>query len=217
MKRFVDQGILSYHFIQFPIWVTCSFCQKPAQITQVIDAETNETQCIFSCLHCCKQYDYQQNSYQMLDHYPLIEARIDQKCECKLGHYRYLKTFRNKSQIPAFIELTCNICETTKKIAPHISKDIIHTEMLPKWNTFFDHTLWLTEETRLGKIYVYNKIHLQYLKAYIEADLRERTYLNVNKTYFNRLPAWIKSARHRKEVLKAISRLEEKLKQVESA
>ena len=103
-----------------------------------------------------------------------------------------------------------------EKFSPCISRDIIHTRTITEWNTFYHHTLWLTEETRLGKIYVYNKIHLQYLKAYIEADLRERTYLNVNKTYFNRLPAWIKSARHRKEVLKAISRLEEKLKQVES-
>lgn len=211
MKRFVDQGILSYHFIQFPIWVACSFCQKPAQITQIINAETNETQCIFSCLHCCKQYDYEENHYKTINEH--VEARIDQRCSCKHGYYRYFKTFNHKSHVPKFVHLTCAICETTQKFDVPIYRTYSNYE----WNMYFNHNLWLTEETRLGKIYVYNKIHLQYLKAYIEADLRERTYLNVNKTYFNRLPAWIKSARHRKEVLKAISRLEEKLKQVESA
>ena len=216
MKRFVDQGVLSYHFVQFPIWVKCSFCQKAAQIIDLTNPDSDEVHTYFSCLNCGKKYDHDENNYKTLDQHPLIEARIDQKCECKLGRYRYLKTFKNKSHIPAFIELSCNICEKMEKFSPCISRDIIHTRTITEWNTFYHHTLWLTEETRLGKIYVYNKIHLQYLKAYIEADLRERTYLNVNKTYFNRLPAWIKSARHRKEVLKAISRLEEKLKLVES-
>jgi len=214
MKRFVDQGILSDHFTQFPIWVKCSFCQKPAQIIDLRNSDTEESRSFFSCLHCGRKYDYRENNYKILDEYPSIEARIDSKCECKLGRFRYLQKFKHKSQVPAFIELGCNICEKVGKLAPNISKDWINLPPI-KWNTIYGHTLYLTEQTRLGEIFVYNKIHLQYLKAYIEADLRERTYWNVSKTYFNRLPSWIKSARHRKEVLKAISRLEEKLKQVE--
>lgn len=47
------------------------------------------------------------------------------------------------------------------------------------------------------------------IKKFIQADLRERKFSNYNRSYFSRLPAWIKSTRNRKEILKAILRLEQ--------
>ena len=67
----------------------------------------------------------------------------------------------------------------------------------------------MTAHTRLGNLYIHNPEHLQVLKSFILADLRERTQHTGNSSYFSRLPAWIKSARNRKEILKAILRLEQ--------
>lgn len=62
------------------------------------------------------------------------------------------------------------------------------------------HTLW-----------AYNLKHLNYLKQYVQAELRE------NKPYYlsveSRLPVWIKSSKNRTTILKAISKLEQKEKQ----
>lgn len=60
-------------------------------------------------------------------------------------------------------------------------------------------------------IVAYHPQHLAELKQFIQADLRERhkDICYRNRSYFSRLPAWIKSARHRKEILKAIDRLEQ--------
>lgn len=70
--------------------------------------------------------------------------------------------------------------------------------------------LWLRTETRHGEIWAYNLEHLDLLRRFVAADLRERApwYEHGRKmTYVARLPAWIKSAKNRDEVLRAIDRL----------
>jgi hypothetical protein len=56
----------------------------------------------------------------------------------------------------------------------------------------------------------YNLEHLDLLRRFVAADLRERDpwYEHGRKmTYIGRLPAWIKSAKNRTEVLRAIDRM----------
>ncbi|MFD3496906.1 hypothetical protein ACFWWT_25340 [Streptomyces sp. NPDC058676] len=70
--------------------------------------------------------------------------------------------------------------------------------------------LWLQAETRHGEIWAYNLEHLDLLRRFVAATLRERApwYEHGRKmTYVARLPAWIKSAGNRDEVLRAIDRL----------
>jgi len=70
--------------------------------------------------------------------------------------------------------------------------------------------LWLQTETRHGEIWAYNLEHLDLLRRFVAASLRERApwYDTGQKmTYVARLPAWIKSAKNRDEVLRAIDRL----------
>src|SRR4051812_9364542 len=70
--------------------------------------------------------------------------------------------------------------------------------------------LWLRTTTRHGEIWAYNLEHLDVLRRFVAASLRERApwYEHGRKmTYVARLPAWIKSAKNRDEVLRAIDRL----------
>ncbi|MFF7448818.1 MULTISPECIES: hypothetical protein [unclassified Streptomyces] len=70
--------------------------------------------------------------------------------------------------------------------------------------------LWLRADTRHGTLTAYNLEHLDLLRRFVAADLRERApwYEHGRKmTYIGRLPAWIKSAKNRAEVLRAIDRM----------
>lgn len=64
-----------------------------------------------------------------------------------------------------------------------------------------DHTLW-----------AFNKRHLDILEGYVRARLRERGEYR-GMTMLARLPAWLKSAKHRAEILRVIERLRGSLPQ----
>ncbi|WP_461076676.1 hypothetical protein [Streptomyces deserti] len=75
---------------------------------------------------------------------------------------------------------------------------------------YFRLPLWLQTETRHGRIWAYNLAHLDLIRRFVAADLRERApwYDTGQKmTLVARLPAWIKSAKNRGEVLRAIDRV----------
>jgi hypothetical protein len=75
---------------------------------------------------------------------------------------------------------------------------------------YFRFPLWL-EISCCGKsLWAYNEKHLEFLENYIKAKLRERIP-NTNKSLVSRLPTWLKSAKNRNEILKAITRLRTKL------
>ncbi|MGW1748981.1 hypothetical protein ACWCRD_25880 [Streptomyces sp. NPDC002092] len=70
--------------------------------------------------------------------------------------------------------------------------------------------LWLRAETRHGELWAYNLEHLDLIRRFVAADLRERApwyHTGRKMTLVARLPAWIKSAKNRTEVLRAIDRL----------
>lgn len=74
---------------------------------------------------------------------------------------------------------------------------------------YFGFKLWLETECCGDLLWAYNLEHLRLMEEYVAAKLRERTKKGRN-SFFSRLPQWIKSAKNRDEVLKAIRRLREK-------
>lgn len=70
----------------------------------------------------------------------------------------------------------------------------------------FGHPLRLVESTRIGVVWAYNARHLVELRAYVSALLRERRG-STNRSLISRLPRWIKLAKNRDTVLKALDRL----------
>ncbi|MFI6011136.1 hypothetical protein ACIBAG_20340 [Streptomyces sp. NPDC051243] len=74
----------------------------------------------------------------------------------------------------------------------------------------FHPVLWLRAETRHGEVWAYNLEHLDLLRRFVAASLRERPpwYEHGRKmTYVARLPTWIKQAKNRDEVLRAVDRM----------
>ena len=76
---------------------------------------------------------------------------------------------------------------------------------------YFGLPLWLKIECCGGNtLWAYSARHLDFIENYVAARLRERRP-HVNKSMASRLPQWIKSAKNRDEILRAIARLKEKL------
>jgi hypothetical protein len=75
---------------------------------------------------------------------------------------------------------------------------------------YFGLPLWLQISCCRETLWAYNYKHLEFIENYVSANLRERTP-NLNKSVASRLPKWIKSAKNRDEILKAIKKLKSKL------
>jgi hypothetical protein len=59
-------------------------------------------------------------------------------------------------------------------------------------------------------VWAYNAGHQAELTRYVAARLREGTVV-ANASFVSRLPAWLKSARHRNKVLAALARIERRM------
>ncbi len=68
--------------------------------------------------------------------------------------------------------------------------------------------LRLAVSTRWGKVWAYNALHLAELSGYVSAKLRVRERPN-KYSMFWRMPQWMKAAKHREEVEKALRKLVE--------
>lgn len=70
--------------------------------------------------------------------------------------------------------------------------------------------LWLTISCCGGQmLWAHNEQHLNYLEQYIGAELRERPPPPSRLAWA--LPAWMKEAKHRQEVLRSLQRLRVRL------
>jgi hypothetical protein len=75
---------------------------------------------------------------------------------------------------------------------------------------YFRLPLWLEISCCGELIWAYNLKHLEMLEKYVAAKLRERTKKG-RSSFLSKLPKWIKSARNRDEILRAIGKLKGKL------
>ncbi len=83
-------------------------------------------------------------------------------------------------------------------------------------DSYFGLPLWLQTEVGDRTFWSYNLRHLQFIKAFVQATIRERSEHPGqgwrNQSVISRLPEWIKLAKNRKRVLKAIELLEDRTK-----
>lgn len=73
---------------------------------------------------------------------------------------------------------------------------------------FFGTQLYLRKETAKGTVWGYNREHIEALSHYIASDRRDREDGNV-RALVNNLPGWIKQAKNRDLVARALARLTE--------
>ncbi|MFF6787471.1 hypothetical protein ACFY9C_00130 [Streptomyces filamentosus] len=80
----------------------------------------------------------------------------------------------------------------------------------PATDPYFNARLWLQTETRHGWVWAYNLEHLDLIRRFVQAPLREGIPWHDHgrkMTVVARLPAWMQQAKNRDEVLRAIARV----------
>lgn len=109
--------------------------------------------------------------------------------------------------------LVCRGCGTTRDWVARQTRPrggaLIGVALGGPNDPFFGRPLWLQAPCCGRLLWAYNGRHVGVLRSYVAADVRERTGPTMGM--FDRLPAWIKKANHRTEVLKAIDRLRNQL------
>lgn len=79
-------------------------------------------------------------------------------------------------------------------------------------NPYFYLPLWLSTNVGENLFWAYNYEHLNFIKGFVSAKLRERNIEEnmSNKSLGSRLPKWITSHKNRDIILKTIEKLEKK-------
>ncbi|MEM6988455.1 MAG: hypothetical protein AAF499_18215 [Pseudomonadota bacterium] len=81
----------------------------------------------------------------------------------------------------------------------------------PARDDYFNAVLWLRESLGRNELWAYNPRHLDLIEQFVAAKHRQRTRDNVlgwaNRRFTSRLPAWIKAAKNRQDILKTIERI----------
>jgi hypothetical protein len=103
--------------------------------------------------------------------------------------------------------LACDDCALTREwTAERRGNALIGVQLGGPDDPFFGLPLWLQAPCRGKVLWAYNERHLDVLEAYVAATLRERGD-GPAMSMVACLPAWIKAAGNRDDVLRAIERL----------
>ncbi|MFF8280204.1 hypothetical protein ACF05T_29650 [Streptomyces lateritius] len=107
--------------------------------------------------------------------------------------------------------LVCRACGLTRQAAGGLRLFRGTGEAV---DPYFGLPLWLQSETRHGWLWAYNPEHLGLIRQFVQASLREQAPWDAKvrrMTVIARLPTWIKSAKNRAEVLRAVERIQASL------
>ncbi|MBQ0966962.1 hypothetical protein KBY91_26180 [Streptomyces sp. RK23] len=105
--------------------------------------------------------------------------------------------------------LVCRSCGTSKQWSGR-GVSLHRDPHKPAADPYFDIPLWLQTETRHGWVWAYNLEHLDLIRRFVQASLREGIPWHDHgrkMTVVARLPAWMQHAKNRDEVLRAIDRI----------
>ena len=136
--------------------------------------------------------------------YELVNEPIDVECPRCAAQAKLVPWGEDPPTLFMARRLTCGSCGLVRD---HDGQRLRFTR--DGHDPCFGHPLWYRSESSQGVIWAYHRRHLELLRAYVAADLRERSGAEgcTNRSYFSRLPDWIKSAKNRDSVLKRIDRM----------
>jgi len=104
-------------------------------------------------------------------------------------------------------------------VCPHcaLTRDWQGREILRAWreaparDDYFHAILWIRGRLRSHELWAYNWRHLQLIESYVAAlhrqHVRDAQFGWANRSFVNRLPAWITAAKNRDDVLATIERI----------
>lgn len=182
------------------IWVKCPKCAEPA----LVSSEPRKYSIPFPPNHqskcTCSSCGFHQTGNDKWDGY--LQGFISQSCShcgSKVCHSTEPTKKSYKSS-----NVTCETCQQTREY------ELVWYRYRAEKPTdpFFGFDLWLQTTIKENTLWLYNLEHLNYLRDYVNAKLREDNGRHKYSMITN-LPQWIKSSKNRDLIIKKLNKLEE--------
>jgi hypothetical protein len=184
------------------VLVECPHCKKRAVVFAEGEQHTIpyplNAKAKFRCNNCYKAVD------EKLWYGPVVISPGSSRCSycgCGLVFTKAVNKYHDK------IEMKCTNCEREKKYDVHYTLTYANSKQAT--DPYFGLQLWLQISFDNNILWAYNFEHLEYLKNYVGARLREAASGGKYSLAW-KLPNFIKLAKNRDRILKAINRLESK-------
>lgn len=217
-ERYRDDGRTLHAFLSAGCDVLCPACGARGRVEYRQEDKPWRWSARFRCGHCACVADAPASTWyerrSLPDGIPWFGPVVASGSRaCGACGHRWVTLERRLARIPAHapstIDASCGRCGHSQPVAAHWWAD---ADIARGLEPFFGLSLAWREPCRNGReIWAFGPSHLAELKRYVLSTLRERGCEH-NRSYFMRLPAWIKSAKHRDEVVAAIGRIEKRMR-----
>lgn len=197
-QRYIDDGKSLAHFAD-TVHVRCVRCAHPGVVTA--HWSPHRWTAAFVCASCGLELASEQDDW--VGPVSMTGTRPCSHC----GH-KWLRPSQTQNSWPRSVitslEAECPHCRKTTTVPVNAVPVRDGSEAI---DPHFGQPLLLVDEGRHGCLWAYNRNHLEELRRYVAATLRERSPAAGNGSMASRLPAWLKSAKNRESILKRIERL----------
>jgi transcription elongation factor Elf1 len=184
------------------IWVKCPSCEQRGLVSTELGKYTipfpNEHQSVFNCNNCGSS---KESKDEWFGYY---QGFVGRGCSFCGSHVAF--TSRPTKQPFQSTLIKCDVCKNEREYSINWYR---FKEDKPT-DPYFGLELWLQTEVKGNVLWVYNIDHLNYLKEYVSAKLREDDGRHKYSMISN-LPQWIKSSKNRDIILRKLSKLEQEI------
>ena len=192
-KRFTGPATDRYSY-RTEFLVECPKCDSFARVTCKKKYLNEASLNCKSCNHTQKAKD--------LKRYNIIVKRNCDNCG-----KAFEKNIPNSKEPASEITIPCPHCGITRTFEPRNEETLLQYDSRGSvCDPIFNLPLWLQTDVRGNVLWAYNREHLEHIKEYVDSKLRERQTMAYT-TMVERLPNFIKSAKNRDHILKAIDKL----------
>ncbi|MBL0024369.1 MAG: hypothetical protein WBP08_13195 [Saprospiraceae bacterium] len=193
-KRYSGDPKRLYDFMTSFV-VVCPKCDLDGEIT--VPYFLDYKNAIFTCGHCY----HSEKAKDRLRYKSTAKANCNQ-CQASLK----IEVADRKS-IPNYITVICPECTSANKVKENWESYILKYNNSGTIDPAFGLPLWYQAPIKDEVIWAYNLYHLHEIRDYVSSRLRERTTDRYKMTMVEKLPDFIKMAKNRDEILKAIERM----------
>ena len=195
--RFQDKNLSLSHFDN-EIFVECPKCAKRATVTKDIPNSYFSSRTL-KCPNCFYSQSGRKETYD-----------VELKCSCSHCASELKVHIPDVNEKKETIAVKCNNCGNTEVYRTrNIVQEWKFKDTGKPSENYFGLPLWLNENFRGNVFWALNYDHLEYLKHYISAELREKNG-RLGWTMVEKLPDWMKSGKNRVKLIKLITDLEKK-------
>ncbi|MCF0071125.1 hypothetical protein LZD49_11650 [Dyadobacter sp. CY261] len=191
--RYVGPPFTRYAYIQ-EFWVECPKCARAARVIRKEREAIGDDKLL--CHHC--------NYTELGEERIRYTASVRRACS-NCGESIEVTIPNNKEKV-AELKYSCPYCHAPEVYKPNNIPYRLKYCADRLVDPVFGLPLWFRENVKGDTLWANNKEHLLEIRNYVTAKLRERQTMRVT-TMVEKLPQFIKAAKNRDAVLKAVGRL----------